>query len=51
MSQKNKDFFKKKKAWSKVKDELLGCYLKPYMQKILYTKKTGYICGLLCWKR
>ena len=39
MSQKNKDFFKKKKAWSKVKDELLGCYLKPYMQKILYTKK------------
>lgn len=38
MSKKNDDFFKQKKPWSEVKDELLGCYLKPYMQKILCTK-------------
>ena len=38
MAKKNDDFFKQKKPWSEVKDELLGCYLKPYMQKILYTK-------------
>lgn len=37
MSKKNHDFFKEKKPWSEVKDELLGCYLKPYLQKILYT--------------
>lgn len=39
MSKKNDDFFIKKKPWSKVKDELLGCYLKPYVSKILYTRK------------
>lgn len=39
MSKKNDDFFVEKKAWSKVKDELLGCYLQPYMSKILYTGK------------
>lgn len=39
MSKKNDDFFKKKKAWSEVKDELLGCYFKPYVQKILHTYK------------
>ena len=39
MSKKNDDFFVKKKPWSKVKDELLGCYLKPYVLKILYTRK------------
>ena len=39
MSKKNDDFFVKKKPWSKVKDELLGCYLKPYVSKILYTRK------------
>lgn len=39
MSKKNDDFFKVKKPWSIVKDKLLGCYLKPYMQKILYTRK------------
>lgn len=38
MAKKNNDFFKEKKAWSVVKDELLGCYLKPYLQKILYTR-------------
>ena len=26
MSKKNNDFFVEKKAWSVVKDELLGCY-------------------------
>lgn len=39
MSKKNDDFFVEKKPWSKVKDELLGCYLKPYVAKILYTRK------------
>ena len=39
MSKSTKDFFKKKKEWSKVKDEILGCYLKPYFTKIQYTKK------------
>ncbi|MEL7626383.1 MAG: three-Cys-motif partner protein TcmP [Anaerolineaceae bacterium] len=34
-----KDFFKEKKIWSKVKDELLGCYLKPYFSKVLHTSK------------
>lgn len=40
MSKKNDDFFKEKKPWSEVKDELLGCYLKPYFQKILHTRRT-----------
>lgn len=39
MAKKNDDFFVEKKSWSKVKDELLGCYLKPYVAKILYTRK------------
>ncbi|MEG0314937.1 MAG: three-Cys-motif partner protein TcmP [Erysipelotrichaceae bacterium] len=39
MSKNNNDFFKAKKEWSCVKDELLGCYLKPYFQKLLATKK------------
>jgi len=37
MAKKNHDFFNEKKPWSEVKDELLGCYLKPYLQKILHT--------------
>lgn len=39
MSKKNDDFFMEKKPWSEVKDELLGCYLKPYIQKVLNTRK------------
>lgn len=39
MSKKNNDFFKEKKPWSKVKDELFGCYFKPYLTKILHTHK------------
>ena len=35
MSKDNREFFKKKKIWSEVKDELLGCYLVPYFNKIL----------------
>jgi len=35
MSKDNRDFFKQKKIWSEVKDELLGCYLVPYFNKIL----------------
>ena len=37
MAKKNDDFFVEKKAWSVVKDELLGCYFKPYVSKILHT--------------
>lgn len=39
MSKKNDDFYKEKKQWSKIKDRLLGCYLMPYLSKILATKK------------
>lgn len=39
MSKKNDDFFKIKKSWSEVKDQLLGCYFKPYVQKILHTRR------------
>ncbi len=35
MSKDNCGFFKQKKIWSEVKDELLGCYLVPYFTKIL----------------
>jgi len=35
MPKDNRDFFKQKKIWSKVKDELLSCYLTPYFAKIL----------------
>jgi len=39
MAKNNKNFFKVKKPWSMVKDELLGCYFKPYIQKIIHTHK------------
>lgn len=39
MAKKNDDFFVEKKPWSEVKDQLLGCYLKPYVAKILHTGK------------
>lgn len=35
MPKDNKDFYKQKKVWSEVKDELLGCYLVPYFNKLL----------------
>ena len=35
MPKDNGDFFKHKKIWSEVKDELLGCYLVPYFTKVL----------------
>ena len=37
MAKKNNEFFVEKKAWSVVKDELLGCYFMPYVSKILHT--------------
>lgn len=39
MAKKNDDFFVEKKPWSVVKDELLSCYFKPYVSKILHTYK------------
>jgi hypothetical protein len=35
MPKDNRDFFKQKKIWSEVKDDLLGFYLVPYFNKIL----------------
>jgi three-Cys-motif partner protein len=37
MPKDNRSFFKQKKIWSEVKDELLGCYLVSYFAKILTT--------------
>ena len=39
LSNKNENFFSKKKDWSTVKDDLLGCYLEPYFAKILHTRQ------------
>ncbi|WP_158291338.1 three-Cys-motif partner protein TcmP [Desulfosporosinus sp. Sb-LF] len=39
MTKNNEDFFDEKKPWSVIKDELLGCYLKPYFSKILATQR------------
>lgn len=39
MSRNTDEFFKEKKDWSRIKDQILGCYLKPYFSKIKYTKK------------
>lgn len=39
MAKKNDDFFEEKKPWSNVKDNLLRCYLRPYVAKILHTYK------------
>lgn len=39
MSKKNDHFFRKKNIWSTVKDDLLSCYLVPYVQKILMTRR------------
>ena len=33
------DFFEKKKDWSLLKDQIIGNYLKPYIAKILSTRK------------
>lgn len=42
MSKDNKNFFKQKKDWSKIKDTLLGCYLPQYFQKVLHTERPIY---------
>lgn len=39
MPKDNTDFFRNKSRWSEIKDQLLGCYLVPYFQKILMTNK------------
>lgn len=39
MGKNTEYFFKEKKEWSKIKDDILGFYLKPYFTKIQYTKK------------
>lgn len=47
MSQKNENFFESKKEWSKTKDAILGCYLKPYFQKLIARGKP--ICYVDCF--
>lgn len=42
MPKDNSDFFKIKNDWSAIKDRLLGCYLTPYFQKILKTRRPTY---------
>lgn len=39
MAKDNSSFFKSKNRWSEIKDDLLGCYLRPYFQKVLMTGK------------
>ena len=39
MPKNNKDFFKTKNNWSKIKDQLLNCYLPQYFQKLLTTHR------------
>jgi three-Cys-motif partner protein len=38
-----KDFFKKKKGWSFLKDEIFKYYLTPYIAKIMTAKRPLYI--------
>lgn len=33
------DFFENKREWSKIKDSILDYYLKPYISKIIFTRK------------
>lgn len=47
MPKDNSEFFKKKNSWSLIKDTLLGCYLLPYLQKVLATRKP--ICYVDCF--
>ena len=39
MSKRPDDFFKVKKPWSVIKDDMLGNYLTPYLSKILTNKR------------
>lgn len=39
MGRNTNSFFENKHAWSIVKDDLLACYLKPYIAKIIHTGK------------
>jgi three-Cys-motif partner protein len=47
MAKNNKDFFKSKNNWSEIKDRLLGCYLTPYFQKVLTSRRP--ICYVDCF--
>lgn len=42
MAKDQREFFKEKKEWSKIKDTLLGGYLPQYFQKVLFTQKPIY---------
>lgn len=42
MAKDKSDFFKSKNSWSIIKDQLLGCYLPQYFQKVLMTRRPIY---------
>ncbi|MHB1417977.1 MAG: three-Cys-motif partner protein TcmP [Bacillota bacterium] len=42
MAKNNRTFFKSKNTWSVIKDQLLGCYLPQYFQKVLMTRRPIY---------
>ncbi|KNF08524.1 hypothetical protein CLPU_6c00100 [Gottschalkia purinilytica] len=45
-----KNFFKEKKEWSIVKDNILNWYLTPYLSKIINTRKPVYIIDCFAGK-
>lgn len=45
-----KNFFNSKKHWSEFKDKMLGWYLKPYINKLLYIPKKLYIIDCFAGK-
>lgn len=47
MAKDNRGFFKSKNTWSEIKDLLLGCYLRPYFQKIVTNNEP--ICYVDCF--
>jgi len=39
----NEDFFDEKRIWSRTKDSLLSCYLKPFLSKTLGFSRNGFV--------
>jgi len=44
------NFFAKKRAWSQLKDEILACYLTPYLAKLIRTRKQIIIADCFAGK-
>lgn len=43
MTKNQDDYFDKKHPWSLTKDDLLGCYLTPYSQKVYKCSRDGIV--------